>query len=151
MTAIATPVRVLVADDHGPTRADVCRALCGDEQFEVCAAVGDAAAAVEAAVRERPGICLLDIRMPGGGLSAAWEIGARVPQARIVMLTVSEAETDLFAALRAGAAGYLLKTMDLNRLPAALAGSARVRPPCRGRWSPACSPSSTAGSRAGAG
>lgn len=122
MTAITAPVQVLVADDHVPTRDDVCRALRGDGQFEVCAAVGDAAAAVEAAVRERPGVCLLDIRMPGGGLSAAWEISARVPQARIVMLTVSEAEADLFAALRAGAAGYLLKTMDLSRLPAALAG-----------------------------
>jgi len=77
---------------------------------------------VQAAVRERPDVCLLDIRMPGSGLAAAWEIAARRPQAKIVMLTVSDDDTALFAALRAGAHGYLLKTMDLKRLPSALHG-----------------------------
>ncbi len=121
-TATPGPRRVMIADDHVPTRDDVCRALAADASFVVCAAVGDAAAAVEAAVRERPDICLLDVRMPGSGLAAAWEIAARMPQVKIVMLTVSEEESDLFTALRAGAAGYLLKTMDLRRLPDTLAG-----------------------------
>jgi DNA-binding NarL/FixJ family response regulator len=114
------PLRVLIADDHAPTREDVRRALKGDERFELCAVVADAVEAVQAAVRERPDVCLLDIRMPGSGLAAAWEIAARRPQAKIVMLTVSDDDTDLFAALRAGAHGYLLKTMDLKRLPSAL-------------------------------
>jgi DNA-binding NarL/FixJ family response regulator len=116
------PLRVLVADDHGPTREDVCRVLGSAENFEVCAVAADAAAAVQAAMREQADVCLLDVRMPGSGVAAAWEIGARLPEARIVMLTVSDDDTDLFAALRAGADGYLLKTMDLTRLPAALAG-----------------------------
>jgi DNA-binding NarL/FixJ family response regulator len=116
------PLRVLIADDHAPTRDDVRRALEGDERFDVCASSADAAEAVQAAVRERPDVCLLDIRMPGSGLAAAWEIAARLPSAKIVMLTVSDEDADLFAGLRAGADGYLLKTMNLKRLPDALAG-----------------------------
>jgi DNA-binding NarL/FixJ family response regulator len=122
MTVKAKALRVLIADDHPPTRDDVCRALDGDQRFDVCASAADAAGAVQCAVRERPDICLLDIRMPGSGLAAAWEIAARLPQAKIVMLTVSDEDKDLFAALRAGADGYLLKTMNLQRLPDALAG-----------------------------
>jgi len=113
---------VLIADDHAPTRDDVRRALERDERFGVCASVADAAEAIQAAVRERPDICLLDVRMPGSGLAAAWEIAARLPQVKIVMLTVSDDDADLFAALRAGADGYLLKTMNLQRLPDTLHG-----------------------------
>jgi DNA-binding NarL/FixJ family response regulator len=116
------PVRVLIADDHAPTRHDVRKAFEADHRFEVCAEVADAAEAVQAAVRERPDVCLLDVRMPGSGLAAAWEITARLPQTKIVMLTVSDEDTDLFAALRAGADGYLLKTMDIRRLSDALYG-----------------------------
>jgi len=114
--------RVLIADDHAPSRDDIQRALERDQRFSVCASVADAAKAIQVAVRERPDVCLLDIRMPGDGLAAAWEIAARLPQAKIVMLTVSDDDADLFAALRAGAHGYLLKTMNLRRLPDALEG-----------------------------
>jgi DNA-binding NarL/FixJ family response regulator len=113
---------VLIADDHAPSRDDIRRALDRDGRFGVCASVPDAAEAIQAAVRERPDVCLLDIRMPGSGLAAAWEIAARLPQTKIVMLTVSDDDNDLFAALRAGADGYLLKTMNLQRLPDALDG-----------------------------
>ena len=123
MTETRRSLRVLIADDHAPTRDDVRRALDRDERFDVCAAAADAAEAVQAAVRERPDVCLLDIRMPGSGLAAAWEIAARLPRAKIVMLTVSAEDADLFAALRVGAHGYLLKTMNLNRLADALAGA----------------------------
>jgi DNA-binding NarL/FixJ family response regulator len=116
------PLRVLVADDHAPTRDDVRRALDADGRFNICCEVADAAEAVQAAVRKQPDICLLDIRMPGSGLAAAWEIAARLPQAKIVMLTVSDEDTDLFTALRAGADGYLLKNMNMRRLPDALHG-----------------------------
>jgi DNA-binding NarL/FixJ family response regulator len=122
MNAGSRPLRVLIADDHEPTRDDVRRALEGDEAFEICAVVADAAQAVQAAVCQRPDVCVLDIRMPGSGVAAAWEIAARLPNAKIVMLTVSDDDADLFAALRAGADGYLLKTMNLSRLPAALIG-----------------------------
>jgi DNA-binding NarL/FixJ family response regulator len=115
-------LRVLIADDHAPTRDDVSRALARDGGFTVCAEAADAAEAVQAAIRERPHVCLLDVRMPGSGLAAAWEISARLPETKIVMLTVSEEDGDLFSALRAGAAGYLVKTMNLERLPQALRG-----------------------------
>jgi two-component system nitrate/nitrite response regulator NarL len=114
--------RLLVADDHAPTRDDVRHALERDGEFDVCAEAADASEAVQAAVRERPDICLLDVRMPGSGVGAAWEIKARLPDTKVVMLTVSEADSDLFAALRAGADGYLLKTMNLERLGSALSG-----------------------------
>lgn len=122
MTTATKPVRVLIADDHAPTRDDVRRALDHDERFQVCATAADAAQAVQAAVLKRPDLCLLDIRMPGSGLASAWEITARLPHAKIVMLTVSDSDADLFAALRAGADGYLLKTMNMARLPNALDG-----------------------------
>jgi DNA-binding NarL/FixJ family response regulator len=124
-------IRVLIADDHAPTRADV-RAAIERGGFAVCAEAPDAAAAIEAALRERPAVCLLDIRMPGGGIAAAWEITARLPAVKVVMLTVSDDDYDLFAALRAGASGYLLKATPLEALPAALhsvlAGEAVLSP-----------------------
>ena len=111
---------MLIADDHAPSRDDIQRALEGDDRFGICASVADAAEAIQAAVRELPDICLLDVRMPGSGLAAVWEIAARLPNAKIVMLTVSDDDDDLFAALRAGADGYLLKTMNLQGLPEVL-------------------------------
>ena len=114
------PLRVLIADDHPPTRAEIRRSLSGDDDFEVCAEAANAAEAVAAALRELPQICLLDIRMPGNGLAAVWELSARLPSTKIVMLTVSDEDADLMAALSAGAHGYLLKTMNLAGLPDAL-------------------------------
>jgi DNA-binding NarL/FixJ family response regulator len=111
------PVRVLVADDHAPTRADVRAILEADPRFEVVAEAVDAPSAIEQAAAERPDVCLLDIHMPGSGVAAAWEISARLPQTKIVMLTVSREDAHLFTALRAGASGYLLKDMDATRLP----------------------------------
>lgn len=120
--AAESPWRVLIADDHAPTRADLHRILDSDERFEVCSEAADAVQAVRAALRERPDICLLDLGMPGGGMAAAWEIAARMPEAKIVILTVSDNDESLIAALRAGASGYLLKTMSLDRLPDDLDG-----------------------------
>lgn len=113
-------ISVLVADDHAPTRLEVRMALEADRRFRVCGDVADAAAAVSEAMRLRPDICLLDVRMPGGGLAAAVELRARLPLTKLVMLTVSDADEDLRKALRAGVAGYLLKGMNLARLPHAL-------------------------------
>lgn len=112
--------RVLIADDHAPTRDDIRLAVEGDERFVVCAEAEDAAGAIDAAVRERPDVCLLDIRMPGSGIAAAWEISSRLPTTKVVMLTVSTDDTHLFASLRAGASGYLVKDIDHERLQNAL-------------------------------
>jgi DNA-binding NarL/FixJ family response regulator len=88
----------------------------------IVAEVATAEAAVDAALQHRPDIALLDIHMPGSGIVAAREISRRVPDAAIVMLTVSRDDADLFQALSAGARGYLLKDTDPDRLSLALQG-----------------------------
>jgi two-component system nitrate/nitrite response regulator NarL len=113
---MSAPSRVLVADDHAPTREDVKAAIDSDPRFTVVALASDAAEAIQAALRERPDVALLDMRMPGSGAAAAWEITARLPATRAVMLTVSRSDEDLFAALRAGVSGYLLKDMPFDAL-----------------------------------
>jgi DNA-binding NarL/FixJ family response regulator len=119
--ALAIPVRIVVADDHAPTRAVIREAL---EQggFCISAEASDAAGAVAAVRKTRPQVALLDIRMPGNGIEAAAAIAANQPTTSIVMLTVSEDDDDLFGALRVGASGYLLKGMDPKELPATLRG-----------------------------
>jgi two-component system, NarL family, nitrate/nitrite response regulator NarL len=116
-----TPPRVLLADDHFPIRVSV-RQLLEEKGFEVCAEATDAASAVDAALREGPDICLLEVALPGDGLTAAAAISERVPEAAVVMLTASTDDSDLFTALRSGASGYLLKDMDPGRLALALRG-----------------------------
>ena len=119
---IAPPARILLADDHPATRTGI-RVALEENGFDVCAEAGDAEEAIQAALREEPDLCLLDVRMPaGGGIRAAAEISERVPSTAIVMLTVSTEESDLFDSLRAGADGYLLKDTDPDRLPFALQG-----------------------------
>lgn len=113
--------KILIADDHPATRAGVRAALEGSK-FTICAEEADAAGAINAALEMRPDICLLDIHMPGNGIVAAKEIRSALPGCAIVMLTVSRNDDDLFAALRAGAQGYLLKDTDPGRLPHALDG-----------------------------
>lgn len=115
---------MVIADDHPPQRLGV-RAALEAGGFEVVAEVGDADAAYEAAVEHRPDVCLLDIHMPGNGIRAAARIVDGLPGVSVVMLTVSRNDEDLFAALRVGASGYLLKDIDPHRLPEALKGVLR--------------------------
>ena len=115
------PPRALIADDHVPTRKGVRQAL-EEGGFEVCGEAGTALDAVQLALAHQPDVCLLDINMPGNGISAAEEIADQLPQTRIVMLTASQDDEDLFEALRVGAEGYLLKDTDPDRLPLALRG-----------------------------
>jgi DNA-binding NarL/FixJ family response regulator len=111
----------VLADDHAPTRAGVKRAL-ESAGFRVVAEAADANGAVEAVERLEPDVCLLDIHMPGNGISAAASITHSDVDTAVVMLTVSRDDSDLFDALRAGALGYLLKDTDPDRLPHALKG-----------------------------
>jgi DNA-binding NarL/FixJ family response regulator len=129
MSAAGSPrtLCVLIADDDAPTRDDVRRSL-RKRGIRVCAEASNAVQAVQLALETKPDICLLEVRMPGGGVAAAWEIAARVPTTKIVMLTVSDADADFFSALRAGAVGYLLKDIDLRRLPRALRDAAEGTP-----------------------
>jgi DNA-binding NarL/FixJ family response regulator len=111
--------RVLIADDHPATRAGVRVAL---EQggIDVCAEAATASQAVEAALRDRPDACLLDVHMPGNGPAAASMITARLPGTVVLMLTVSREDEDLFESMRRGAVGYLLKDMDPTKLAVAV-------------------------------
>src|SRR6266542_2957821 len=84
-------------------RVPTCEAVEQDDGFVVCAEAADGAAAVQAALRKRPDLCLLDIRMPGSGIAATREITSRVAETKVVLITVSLDEDDLLNALRAGA------------------------------------------------
>lgn len=111
----------VIADDHQAMRLGVRMALMRGG-FDVVAEAADCEGAVSATVREQPDVCLLDVRMPGGGIEAAAAIAASVPSTAVVMLTVSNDTADVLAALRAGALGYLPKDTRPDRLPAALCG-----------------------------
>ena len=114
------PWRALIAEGDSAAR-DVIRAVLDrDEDFEVVADAADAAGAVQSALREKPDVCLVDLAVPGGGLAATWEIAARLPDAKVVVLAQSDDDADLFGALRAGVDGYLLTTMKWDLLPDAL-------------------------------
>jgi DNA-binding NarL/FixJ family response regulator len=119
---VSDRVRVLIADDHPPTRAGVRMAL-ERGGLEVCAEAASAGDAIKAAMAERPDICLIDLGMPGNGFRALSGIAAELPDTTILVLTVSRSADDLFDALRAGAAGYLLKDMDPVDLVAAVRGA----------------------------
>nr|WP_295084480.1 response regulator [uncultured Roseateles sp.] len=132
MTA-APPIRVLVVDDHSLFRRGLISLLAGDARFQVVAEAGDANEAHQRAAATQPDLILLDNHMPGvNGVDALAGFKALAPQARILMLTVSEDEHDLSAALRGGACGYLLKTMDSEMLASAIqrtmAGESIVSP-----------------------
>jgi len=118
-------VRVLLADDHSLFR-DGLASLLEAAGFDVIGQVGDGASAVEAALRLRPDVVLLDINMPGvGGIEALRRLRAEWPEAQVVMLTVSEDQADLLASVQAGARGYLLKHLKADEFLEMLHGLAR--------------------------
>jgi DNA-binding NarL/FixJ family response regulator len=118
-------LQVVIADDHELARAGIRLTLEHATAFEVCAEAATADDAVELTLLHRPAIALLDVQMPGGGIQAARRIAAAAPDVTVVMLSVVADDEQLFAALRAGAAGYLRKDMDPDRLPDALLGAIR--------------------------
>jgi two-component system NarL family response regulator len=119
--------RVLIADDHRLMREGTAALLAADPRVEVVGLAGGGREAVELAVRLVPDVVLLDLGMPDvGGVEACAAIRARVPSARVLILTVSEDELDLRAALRVGAAGYLLKDMPPAALVDAVLGEEPV-------------------------
>lgn len=117
-------IRIAVIDDHPLFRGGVVRTLTEGAGFDVVGEGGSADEAVELVARRLPDIVLLDISMPGGGIEAARRIGAEFPAVRIVMLTVSEADDDVLAALKAGARGYVLKGVGAEELTGVLRGVA---------------------------
>lgn len=113
-------MRILLADDH-PLFRDGLASLLAAWGHEVVGQAADGTEAVAAAERLRPDLVLMDVRMPGaGGLEATRRLAAAHPELPIVMLTVSEDESDLFEAIRAGARGYLFKSLEGAQLRAML-------------------------------
>ncbi len=108
-------MRVLVVDDHALFRCGIVLVLESEQGIELAGEAGDGAAGLRLAVELAPDIVLMDVRMPVmGGIEAARRMAEEVPSARVVMLTVSDDEADLFEAVKAGAAGYLLKEISVE-------------------------------------
>ena len=108
-------MRILLADDHALFRDGVA-SLLGAWGHEVVGQAADAPSAVALALDLRPDLVLMDVAMPGGGMNATRDIAAAAPSIAIVMLTASEDIDDLFAAIKAGARGYLLKNLEAAEL-----------------------------------
>lgn len=116
-----SPIRILVVDDHTLFRRGLTALLMRDPRLSVIGDAADAGQAQRKAQELQPDVILLDNHLPGvNGVDALPALREAAPTARILMLTVSEDENDLAAALRGGAAGYLLKTIEGDALTEAI-------------------------------
>src|SRR5919106_6874661 len=119
----AEPVRVLIADDLGIVRSGLRMLLERQDDIEVIAEAADGAEARDMAIRERPDLAILDVKMPKlTGLQATREIREQAPDVSVLILSMYDDERYLFEALKAGASGYVLKRQaDQDLLEAARA------------------------------
>ncbi len=118
-------IRVLIADDEPTLLRMVAELIRAFDGFEVAALAGDADEAADQAAETRPDVALIDVRMPGGGVSAARAIRTRSPRTHIVAHSAYHDTTLVLAMLRAGATGYVVKGAPAGELLAALEGAAR--------------------------
>lgn len=110
-------IQLLLVDDHSLFRRGLKALLSQDERFRVAGEAGDVGEALRCLAQQRPDVILLDNHLPGvRGVDAIPALKEAAPAARVLMLTVSENENDLAAALQAGADGYLLKTVESDQL-----------------------------------
>ena len=115
------PVRVLVVDDQELFRRGLIMLLSGDTDIEVVGEASDGITATELAVTTAPDVILLDVRMPRRtGVEACRAIKEAVPSAKIIMLTVSDEEADLYESVKNGASGYLLKDSSIEEVAQAI-------------------------------
>jgi len=129
---------VIVADDQAVVRAGIAAILDAEPGLSVVGQAADGESAVALALRLRPDVALMDIRMPGdGGLAATARITAGAPATRVVVLTTFDLDEYVFAALRAGAVGFLLKDAEPERVVDAVRvvarGAALLDPAVTGR------------------
>jgi two-component system NarL family response regulator len=111
------PIRVLIVDDHALFRRGLEMVLAEEADIELAGEASDGAEAVEKAGETLPDVVLMDIRMPrSSGIEACRAMKEIVPSTKIVMLTISDEEEDLFEAIRAGASGYLLKDIPYDEV-----------------------------------
>lgn len=130
-------IKVVLADDHPIFRDGLVRSLEETGEFKVLAAGESAPEAVELVKQHAPDLVVLDVSMPGSGLTAVQQISAMHNPPKISMLTVSENDSDVSSALQAGALGYVLKGVSADDLRAALRsiamGNAHISPTLAGR------------------
>ena len=121
-------MRILIADDHALFR-DSLRSLLAARGFEVVGEAGEGREAFELARRLQPDIVLMDLGMPGlDGIAATRLICAELPQVKVVALTGSDADANLFEAIKSGAQGYLLKNLESREFFSLLEGVGRGEP-----------------------
>ncbi|MFM6985516.1 MAG: response regulator [Hydrogenophaga sp.] len=114
---MSTTIRLLLVDDHTLFRRGLKALLSQDGRFHVCGEAGDIGEALRCLQQQAPDVILLDNHLPGvRGVEAIPALKEAAPAVRVLMLTVSENENDLAAALQAGADGYLLKTVESDQL-----------------------------------
>jgi DNA-binding NarL/FixJ family response regulator len=119
--AIPEPTRVLVVDDQELFRRGLTMLLAAEDGIEVVGEAGDGIEGVALATSTAPDVVLLDIRMPKrSGIEACQEIKEAVPAAKIIMLTSSDEEADLYEAVKSGASGYLLKDSSIDEVSQAV-------------------------------
>jgi DNA-binding NarL/FixJ family response regulator len=111
------PIRTMIVDDHALFRRGLEMVLEDEPDIELVGQASDGAEAVERAAEALPDIVLMDIRMPrSSGIEACRAMKAAAPSTKIIILTISDEEADLFEAIRAGASGYLLKDIPLDEV-----------------------------------
>jgi DNA-binding NarL/FixJ family response regulator len=111
------PIRAMIVDDHALFRRGLQMVLDEEDDIELVGQASDGSEAVEKAGESLPDVVLMDIRMPrSSGIEACRAMKEVAPSAKIVMLTISDEEEDLFEAIRAGASGYLLKDLPLDEV-----------------------------------
>jgi two-component system NarL family response regulator len=125
--------RVLIVDDHALFRRGLQMVLDAEEDIEVVGEAADGQQALERAEELMPDVVLMDVRMPRrSGIEATRAIRDALPHVRIIMLTVSDEEADLYEAIKAGASGYLLKEISTDEVPEAIrsvvSGQSRISP-----------------------
>jgi DNA-binding NarL/FixJ family response regulator len=113
----AEPIRTMIVDDHALFRRGLEMVLDEERDIELVGQASDGTEAVEKAAESLPDIVLMDIRMPrSSGIEACRAMKEAAPSAKIIILTISDEEEDLFEAIRAGASGYLLKDIPLDEV-----------------------------------
>jgi DNA-binding NarL/FixJ family response regulator len=116
-SSASDPIRALIVDDHALFRRGLEMVLAAEDDIELVGEASDGAEAVQKAGESLPDVVLMDIRMPkSSGIEACRAMKEVAPSSKIVMLTISDEEEDLFQAIRAGASGYLLKDIPLDEV-----------------------------------